>query len=290
MDTQLFRVLNLRLDGIVAEIGAHADHLAAQFVGDVLRVFHKRGGRRIVFRTDGDDAHLVRREPEREVAGVMLDQEADEAFVRAERRAMDAERRLVRVVLVTIDEAELGGHGEVHLVGRQREFAADDTPDLHVNLRPVERRFVRHLHVVDLRINQHLPDHVLGLLPERGFVDVFLAQAFRRRRAEAHDVFLDAEKLEILEVHFVHGVEFLGELIGRAIDVRVVHVHGTDAHEAEQLAALLIAITCAVFGQAQREVAITARLGRKNAVVMRAVHGFEETNSSLAGNSLPLTP
>jgi hypothetical protein len=32
----------------------------------------------------------------------MLDEEADEPLMRAERRAMDAERRLVRVVLVTV--------------------------------------------------------------------------------------------------------------------------------------------------------------------------------------------
>ena len=111
----------------------------------------------------------------------MLDEKADEPFVRAQRRAMDAQRRLVRVVLVAIDQAEAFGHGEVHLVGRQREFAADDAPDLHVNLRAVKRRFVRHFHVVDLRINQHLPDHVLGLLPQLRFVDVFLAHALRRR-------------------------------------------------------------------------------------------------------------
>ena len=37
-----------------------------------------------------DDAHLIRREPEREVARVMFDEKADEPLVRAERRAMDA--------------------------------------------------------------------------------------------------------------------------------------------------------------------------------------------------------
>ena len=41
-----------------------------------------------------DDAHLIRREPEREVTGVMLDEEADEPLMRAERRAVDAQRRL----------------------------------------------------------------------------------------------------------------------------------------------------------------------------------------------------
>jgi hypothetical protein len=32
----------------------------------------------------------------------MLDEETDETLMRAERRAMDAQRRLVRVVLVTV--------------------------------------------------------------------------------------------------------------------------------------------------------------------------------------------
>jgi hypothetical protein len=81
VDAQLFRVLNLRLDGIAAEVGAHANHLPAQFVGDVLRVSHQRGGRGIVFRADGEDADLFGREPEREVAGVMLNQKAGESFV-----------------------------------------------------------------------------------------------------------------------------------------------------------------------------------------------------------------
>jgi hypothetical protein len=42
----------------------------------------------------------------------MLDEETDEACVRAERRAVDAERRLVRVVAVAVGEAELGGEAK----------------------------------------------------------------------------------------------------------------------------------------------------------------------------------
>jgi len=127
---------------------------------------------------------LVGREPEREIPGIMLDEKADEPLVRAERRAMDAEGRLLGVVAVLIDEAELGGHGEIHLIGGEGEFAADDAPDLHVNLGTVEGGLVGHLHVVNLGINEHLPDHVLGLLPKRGLVDVFFTEPFRRMRAE----------------------------------------------------------------------------------------------------------
>jgi hypothetical protein len=51
--------------------------------------------RRIAFAAGRHQTHLLGREPEREVAGVMLDQETDELLVRAGRRAVDAQRRLV---------------------------------------------------------------------------------------------------------------------------------------------------------------------------------------------------
>ena len=168
VDARLLGVGDFGFDGFVAEVGDYADHVGAEFGHDGLGVVQER-----FFLAQADYAHLLGREPEGEIAGVMLNEEADEALVRAERCPVDAERGLVGVVLVAIDEAELGGHGEVHLVGGDGEFATDGAPHLHVNLRPVERRLVWHFHVVDLRVNQHLPDHVLGLLPQLGFVDVF---------------------------------------------------------------------------------------------------------------------
>ena len=92
---------------------------------------------------------------------------------------------------------------------------------------------------------------------------------------EAHDVFLDAEDLEILQIHLVHGVELALELLLGAVDVGVVHLERAHAHEAEEFAALLVAIAGAVFGEAQRQVAITARHRREELVVMRAVHRLE---------------
>ena len=232
--------------------------------------FHER---RVV--AEGEDADLLGREPEGEVAGVVLDEEADEALVRAQRGAMDAERRLQRVVAVLVDEAELGGHGEVHLVGGDGELAADGAPHLHVDLRTVEGRLVGHLHVVDARLDQDVADHVLGLLPELRLVDELLAEAGGIVRAEAHLILLDAEDLEVFQVHLVHRAELVGELFGGAVEVRVVHVHGAHAHEAEELARLLVAVVGAVFGQPQRQVAVTARLRREDAVVVRAVHRLE---------------
>ena len=221
---------------------------------------------------------MLGREPERKIAGVLLDQEADEPLVRAERRTMDAQRGFFGVIFVAIDQTEPFRHGEIHLVGRQGEFATDDAPDLHVNLGAVKRRFVRHFDIIDAGLFERVTDHILGLDPEFRFVDELGVVAREARgivRAEAHDVFFDAEDSEILQIHFVHAVELCGELFRRAIDVRVVHIERAYAHEAEEFARLLVAVVGAVFGQAQREVAITARLRRKNAVVMRAVHGFQ---------------
>ena len=88
---------------------------------------------------------------------------------------------LFGVVAVPIDEAEALRHGEVHLVGGNGELAADGAPDLDVDLRSVERRFVRHLDVVDARAVEDIAHHVLGLLPQLRLVDVLLARAFRGR-------------------------------------------------------------------------------------------------------------
>src|SRR5207247_917932 len=107
----------------------------------------------------------------------------DKPFVRAERRAMDAERRLLGVVAILVHEAETFRDGEIHLIGGDREFPAYGAPDLYVNLRAVERRFVGDLDVVDAARFEDLAYHVLGLLPQRRLVHVLLAEPFRRAGA-----------------------------------------------------------------------------------------------------------
>ena len=102
-------------------------------------------------------------------------------------------------------------------------------------------------------------------------------------RAEAHLVFAEAEDGEVFQIHLVHGAELLGELLLGAVDVRVVHVERTHAHEAEQLAALLVAVAAAVFREAQWQVAITVRFRREDAVVMRAVHRLEVVAVAFGG-------
>ncbi len=79
-----------------ADIRAGTDTLVAQLADDALRVF-------VLWVGDRDDAHLLGRKPDREVAGVVLEQETDKALVGAERGAVDAERRLLDPVLIRKD-------------------------------------------------------------------------------------------------------------------------------------------------------------------------------------------
>ena len=102
--------------------------------------------------------------------------------------------------------------------------------------------------------------------------------------AEAHLVAVEPEDLEVLQVHVVDRPELLGELLGRAVQVGVVHVHAAHAHEPEQFTRLLVAVAGAVLGQAQGEVTVAARFRRKDAVVMRAVHRLQVVPATQEGD------
>ncbi len=78
VDFHLLGAGNLGFDVIAAGVELRPDFVRAKFVLDRARVFDQRR-----FVADRQDADLLGREPEREVAGVMLDQETDETLVRA---------------------------------------------------------------------------------------------------------------------------------------------------------------------------------------------------------------
>src|SRR5438034_6343075 len=116
----------------------------------------------------------------------MLDQESDEALVRAEWRAMNADWDLVDVVAVFIAKIKIARLGEIDLVGRDGKLASDHAPRLHVDLRAVKGRFVRHFDIVDSRVLQNAARHLLGLFPKLRFIDKFLTELRGIVRREAH--------------------------------------------------------------------------------------------------------
>jgi hypothetical protein len=92
MDFHLLSIRDLGFDGVGAGVEFAADLVGAQFRLDCAGV--KRS-----FIADGKDADLLGRQPEREVTGVMFDEEPDETFVGAERGAMDGERDRAALLL-----------------------------------------------------------------------------------------------------------------------------------------------------------------------------------------------
>ena len=82
---------------------------------------------------------LDRRQPDREGAGVVLDQAADEALHRAEQRAVDHHRAVALAVLADVVDVEALGQVEVDLDRRTRPLAAEGVDPLDVDLRAVER-------------------------------------------------------------------------------------------------------------------------------------------------------
>ena len=89
------------------------------------------------------DHHLHRGQPHWESAGVMLDEDADKAFQRAEHGAMQHDRRMADIILADKLGAEPSRQGEVKLQGAALPDAAETIFQGKFDLRPVEGAFAR---------------------------------------------------------------------------------------------------------------------------------------------------
>ncbi len=90
---------------------------------------------------DGDDADLHGGEPHGEGAGVVLDEDAEEAFDRAEERAVDHDGLVLFAVFAGVLELEAGGEVEVELDGGELPEAAEDVDEFDVDFGAVEGGF-----------------------------------------------------------------------------------------------------------------------------------------------------
>ena len=118
----------------VAVVEMNADVVALESFGDVLGVVGD-------FFADGADLDLDGREPEREGAGVMLDQDAEETFDGAEQRAMDHQRLMLGAIFGDVFEAETRGEIEIELDGGELPGTADGVDELDVDFGAVEGGF-----------------------------------------------------------------------------------------------------------------------------------------------------
>src|SRR6266481_3697462 len=125
---------DLVVDLLVAQVELDTQAGAARSGRDNFRVF-------VAFRGDGGDDGLDRREPKREVARIVFDQDADKALHRAADRTVHHDRHFLRAVGIYVERAESFRQVEVDLRGAALPVAADGIAQHIFDLRSVERAF-----------------------------------------------------------------------------------------------------------------------------------------------------
>ncbi len=265
---------DLVADRLVGRVDLDAHVVGAEGGGHLLGVVDE-----IV--AHGNDLHLGRREPGREVAAAVLDQHADEALQRPERGAVDHHRPLPLVVLVDVRQLEALRQVVVDLDGAELPGAAQRVLHHEVELRPVEGGLARLFVGVEVRFGDGLADVLLGAGPERVAARVLfgvVGVAERDLRLEL----LEAQGVEHLQGEVDDGLELVLDLPGGTEDVRVVLREAAHAGQPAELAGLLLAVDGPEFGQPHRKVPVRVVVVLVDFDVVRAVHRLEEVAVLLA--------
>src|SRR5260370_916740 len=143
----------------VAIVEMDAEVVALQSFGDMFGVIDD-------FFADRTNFDLHGREPQRESAGVVLDQDAEEALDGAEQGAVDHERLMLGAVVGDVLQAEARGEVEVELHGGELPGTADGVDELHIDFRAVEGRFAFHFFVRNVHALHGVSESGGGAMPD----------------------------------------------------------------------------------------------------------------------------
>src|SRR6266436_4150074 len=261
------RVADFRRQLFVAVVEVHTEVVALQSFGDVPGVIGD-------FFADRADLDLHGREPKRKRAGVMLDQDAEEALDGTEQSAVDHERLMLGAIVGDVLQAEASGQIEIELHGGELPGAADGVNELDIDLGAVEGGFA--LHFLERNV------HALHRVGEGGggaaLVFGLAGVVFRMRGVPVGELDLEFVEAKIFHdgVDKIHaGFDFRFDLRGHAENVRVVLRESADAEQAVKHAASFVAIDSAKFGEAHGKITIAAQLRFVDEDVARAIHGLE---------------
>ena len=269
---------HLEVDLLVAQIDVGAQAGLAQRRQHLLGVV-------VAFRRNRGDDDLHRRQPQREVAGVVLDQDAGEALHRAADRAMHHHRRLLGAVGVDIERAEPLRQVEVDLRGAALPVAADRVAQHIFELRPVERAFARvdlgldAVAALGLDLGQHRGHHALGVIPHLVGADALLRPGRQLHRQFAFEAEVGVGRQD----QVVDLDAFLGELRLGAEHVRVVLGEAAHPHQAVHGARRLVAMHHAELGEPQRQIAVALQTMLEDLHVAGAVHRLQREPALVLG-------
>ena len=110
---------------------------------------------------------------------------------------MDAQRHFIVAFLVRKFQIKAFRHGEVHLVGRQRNSLPITLQILHVDLGTIESRLIFRFHIRHVPVLHGAAHHLFGLEPQAFVIHIFLAKARLAVQLKPHHVFFNAKEFEV---------------------------------------------------------------------------------------------
>src|ERR1017187_4142087 len=255
---------DLEVHLLIAIVHGGADSGVVELLLDLARV------RGLAIRDRQHDG-LNGRQPHRERAGVVLDQDAEEALDGAVQRAVHHQRLVGLAVFGDVLQAEPAGQGEIELKGGKQPLSAESVHQLDVDRGPVEGGFVGDRFGGDLELIAGALQGAFGHRPLVWRAVVFAALAA-----------IPGGKLGVVLFEAVRGQDIEGELeaihyfvfnlVRGAEDVRVVLREAADAEESVEHAGAFVAVDGAELAEAHRQVAIAALAVGIDQDVERAVH------------------
>ena len=172
-----------------------------------------------------DDRALHRREPQREMTRVMLEQDAEEALDGSEQRAMNHDRLLLRAGVIDEVQVETLRKLEIDLDRRHLPCAADGVARLHGDLRSVEGAATLVEHEFEVAALSGEAERVGRRLPLLHRADGFVLGPGRQLEVEVGE----AEIAQQAEREVEQGDELVHHLLACAEDMRVVHRESANA-------------------------------------------------------------
>ena len=179
-------------------------------------------------------------DPERQMAGGVLEEHGHETLQGAERGAVDHHRTLAGAVGIDILQLEALGEVVVHLDGAQLPAPADGVLHHEVQLRAVEGGFARLHDERQALLLRGLDDAGLGLLPVLVGTDV-LGRVLGVAQGDLGGELVEVQGLEDVQDQVDDLLELFLDLVLAAEQVRVVLGESADAGQAVQLTGLLVA-------------------------------------------------
>ena len=218
---------------------------------------------------DGEYLRLHRSQPERERAGKVLGEDADEALDGAEHHAVDHHRAMLLAVRPDVGKVKALGQVHVQLDGAALPGAADGILEVEVDLRAVEGAVALVDHVFHAQIVQRALQAVGGLRPHLVRADGVL------RAGGQFDVILEAKDRVDLVDEPVNALDLVADLLRGHEDVGVVLREAAHAHQPVQRAGEFVAVDKPQFAGADGQVAITPHAALVDEYAAGAVHRLD---------------